>query len=249
LGLCAGGYYAASRVEFEPGTPLEVVGDRELAFFPGVARGAAFPGFDYQTEAGSVAAQLEFRVHPLLAAQQAASHDTGAGSSSSEWASCTDYCNGGPFFASLQDGSAAAVEQLPGVTVLARYCDRRAPDAAARAGEQQQRQQRRIAAVRCRVGSGVAVLCGTHPELAPAWLDPCGESNARQGPGQRQQEEDEGGNSSSAPEGLGGAVSIAAACRDTSLAAHAQALQQALAGNQAQRDLFLSYLLLEALVV
>lgn len=29
---------------FEPGTPLEVVGDRELAFFPGIARGCAFPG-------------------------------------------------------------------------------------------------------------------------------------------------------------------------------------------------------------
>lgn len=44
LGLCAGAYYACARVEFEPGTPLEVVGDRELAFFPGIAQGAAFPG-------------------------------------------------------------------------------------------------------------------------------------------------------------------------------------------------------------
>jgi len=44
LGLCAGAYYGCARVVFEPGTPLEVVGDRELAFFPGVARGAAFPG-------------------------------------------------------------------------------------------------------------------------------------------------------------------------------------------------------------
>jgi glutamine amidotransferase-like uncharacterized protein len=44
LGLCAGAYYACARVEFEPGTRLEVVGDRELAFFPGIAQGAAFPG-------------------------------------------------------------------------------------------------------------------------------------------------------------------------------------------------------------
>lgn len=44
LGLCAGAYYGCARVVFEPGTPLEVVGDRELAFFPGIARGAAFPG-------------------------------------------------------------------------------------------------------------------------------------------------------------------------------------------------------------
>jgi glutamine amidotransferase-like uncharacterized protein len=44
LGLCAGAYYACSRVEFEPGGPLEVVGNRELGFFPGVAAGAAYAG-------------------------------------------------------------------------------------------------------------------------------------------------------------------------------------------------------------
>lgn len=31
-----------------------------------------------------------------------------------------------------------------------------------------------VAAVRCQVGSGVAVLCATHPELMPSWLDACG---------------------------------------------------------------------------
>ena len=35
------------------------------------------------------------------------------------------------------------------------------------------------AAVRCEVGQGVVVLCGTHPELHQAWLDPCGSSNAQ----------------------------------------------------------------------
>lgn len=30
----------------------------------------------------------------------------------------------------------------------------------------------RIAAVRCAVGKGVAVLCGSHPELLPDWLTP-----------------------------------------------------------------------------
>lgn len=39
LGLCAGAYYGSQRVEFELGTPLEVVGDRELDFFPGLCRG------------------------------------------------------------------------------------------------------------------------------------------------------------------------------------------------------------------
>ena len=44
LGLCAGAYYACNRVEFEQGSPMEVQGDRELQFFPGIARGAAYPG-------------------------------------------------------------------------------------------------------------------------------------------------------------------------------------------------------------
>lgn len=115
-----------------------------------------------------------------------------------------DYCNGGPYFTAL-DGS-PDVDQIPGVTLLASYYH--IPTAAATAdrqpgadgpagpaqqptgnGQQQQQQQvqqegfvRRAAAVRCGVGQGVAVLCGTHPELDPHWLDPCGESNAAQGP-------------------------------------------------------------------
>ena len=39
LGICAGGYYASSYVEFEKSTTLEVLGDRELSFFPGKAIG------------------------------------------------------------------------------------------------------------------------------------------------------------------------------------------------------------------
>ena len=44
LGLCAGAYYACARVEFEMGSELEVVGERELAFFPGIGRGSVAPG-------------------------------------------------------------------------------------------------------------------------------------------------------------------------------------------------------------
>jgi glutamine amidotransferase-like uncharacterized protein len=35
LGICAGGYYAGSFVEYAKGTEREVVGKRELSFFPG----------------------------------------------------------------------------------------------------------------------------------------------------------------------------------------------------------------------
>lgn len=59
LGLCAGGYYGSSRCEFEVGNRLmEVVGSRELAFFPGTCRGCAFKGFVYHSEAGARAVSL-----------------------------------------------------------------------------------------------------------------------------------------------------------------------------------------------
>jgi biotin--protein ligase len=53
LGICAGAYYACGEIEFEKGTPLEVVGERELRFFPGLCRGTTFPGFEYETESGA----------------------------------------------------------------------------------------------------------------------------------------------------------------------------------------------------
>lgn len=59
LGLCAGAYYGSARCEFELGhAPLEVVGSRELAFFPGTCRGAAFAPFEYHSERGARAAEL-----------------------------------------------------------------------------------------------------------------------------------------------------------------------------------------------
>jgi putative intracellular protease/amidase len=58
IGICAGAYYGSARCEFELGTELEIAGARELAFFPGIARGAAFPGFVYANETGSRAAEL-----------------------------------------------------------------------------------------------------------------------------------------------------------------------------------------------
>ncbi|KAK9825113.1 hypothetical protein WJX74_010003 [Apatococcus lobatus] len=60
LGLCAGAYYACRRIEFEMGSRLQVEGERELAFFPGLARGGIYSGFDYASEGGSRAAPLTF---------------------------------------------------------------------------------------------------------------------------------------------------------------------------------------------
>jgi glutamine amidotransferase-like uncharacterized protein len=60
LGICAGGYFGSAHVEFEKGHPLEVVAQRELKFFPGMARGPAFgpTRFRYEDESGSCVAEL-----------------------------------------------------------------------------------------------------------------------------------------------------------------------------------------------
>lgn len=59
LGFCAGGYYGSKKCEFEVGNqPLEVIGSRELGFYPGTCRGAALEGFDYQSEKGARAVTL-----------------------------------------------------------------------------------------------------------------------------------------------------------------------------------------------
>ncbi|KAB8302395.1 hypothetical protein EYC80_005817 [Monilinia laxa] len=60
LGFCAGGYYGTSKCEFEVGNrQLEVVGPRELQFYPGTCRGCAFKGFVYHSEAGARAAEIK----------------------------------------------------------------------------------------------------------------------------------------------------------------------------------------------
>ncbi|RPA79269.1 biotin apo-protein ligase [Ascobolus immersus RN42] len=60
LGFCAGAYFASEKVEFEVGKgPMEVVGRRELALYPGICRGTAFPGFMYGSEAGARAVALK----------------------------------------------------------------------------------------------------------------------------------------------------------------------------------------------
>lgn len=125
LGLCAGAYYACAHVEFEIGTSLEVTGHRELAFFPGTARGSVYAGFDYASESGAIAAPLCFG-------------DT----------RCRDYINGGPEFI------LPALVDNTKYKVLARYLDK----------------NEAVAAVSCKVGKGVAILCGTHPELDSLYL-------------------------------------------------------------------------------
>lgn len=54
LGVCAGAYYAAEKIEFAvDNDEYKIVADRDLGFFAGVARGPVYSGFKYGTEEGA----------------------------------------------------------------------------------------------------------------------------------------------------------------------------------------------------
>ena len=141
LGFCAGAYYGSKKCEFEVGNKaLEVIGSRELAFFPGICRGGAFKGFQYHSEKGARAVKLSVRKDAFR----------GAGVVPEQVLS---YYNGGGVFVPPQ-------ELGDEVEVLASY----ASDLDVDGG------QDKAAVVYCKVGMGCAVLSGPHPEFAPANL-------------------------------------------------------------------------------
>jgi biotin---protein ligase len=136
IGFCAGGYYGGKRCEFEVGNKLlEVIGDRELGFYPGTVRGCAFPGFVYHSERGAKAVTLDVDKHNLS-----------AGTTPNAFKS---YYNGGGVFVD------APKLRDQGVEVLASYAEPIAVDA----GEGS------AAIVYCKVGQGAAMLTGPHPEF------------------------------------------------------------------------------------
>ncbi len=138
LGFCAGGYYGSRTCEFEVGNrALEVVGSRELAFFPGTCRGAAFSGFAYHSEMGARASRLALDRRALAYPPHA-----------SDSAYC--YSNGGGVFVD------AASMSDRGVEILASYADAINVDGGSGTGN--------AAIVYCKVGHGAAILTGSHPE-------------------------------------------------------------------------------------
>lgn len=140
VGFCAGGYYGSKQIEFEAGSAsMEVSGPRQLGFFPGVCRGSAFKGFQYNSHAGARATHL--RVDGLRQVSNCKVPDFAC------------YFNGGGSF---------MYTPKPGdnVDVLAEYTE--GLDVAG-AGET----CTTAAVVRCKVGQGWAVLTGAHPEFGP----------------------------------------------------------------------------------
>ena len=135
LGFCAGGYYGTARCEFEIGNRvLEVVGPRELSFFPGICRGCAFIGFVYHSEAGAKAVELKV--------------DNESFKSGVVPQTFRSYYNGGGVFVD------AAKYADKGVEILASYVNPLDVDGGDSAA----------AVVYCKVGEGGALLTGPHPE-------------------------------------------------------------------------------------
>lgn len=139
LGFCAGGYYGSARCEFEVGNKkMEVIGDRELAFFPGICRGGAFHGFTYNSEEGTRAAEIRYHNDQIKNVQDVP--DT----------TFRSYYNGGGVF--VDAGSKEMQDKK--VDVLARYTGPIDIDGGSDGA----------AVVLCHVGEGRAVLTGPHPE-------------------------------------------------------------------------------------
>ncbi|KAK9448834.1 biotin-protein ligase [Limtongia smithiae] len=146
LGFCAGGYYGSARVEFEEHDPTyAVVGSRELGFYPGTARGTAFPGFVYDSESGARAVRLRVNREALPYLRIPEDVDD----TDDETFEFASYYNGGGLFADADKKD---------VTVLARYCDATKVEG----GD--------AAIVHIAVGSGGAILTGPHPEFSPKRL-------------------------------------------------------------------------------
>jgi biotin--protein ligase len=137
LGLCAGGYYGSARCEFMVGDKhMEVVGDRELAFFPGTCRGLAFPGFVYASEKGARAVGLKIN------------KDAFATTGTSLTETVKSYFNGGGVFVD------ADAMKARGVEVLASYVEPLNVDSG----------QGTAALVYRKIGDGHIILSGPHPE-------------------------------------------------------------------------------------
>jgi biotin--protein ligase len=113
---------------------MEVVGDRELAFFPGICRGLAFPGFVYHSERGARAVRV--RVDKSVLSE---------GSVPGEFR-C--YYNGGGVFVDAER------YEDQGVQVLASYTE----DLNVESGTG------KAAVVYRKVGEGHVVLTSPHPE-------------------------------------------------------------------------------------
>ncbi|RMD84493.1 MAG: hypothetical protein D6808_06915 [Candidatus Dadabacteria bacterium] len=96
LGFCAGAYYACKEIEFEKGTGLEVVGERELKFFPAKAVGPAYGIGTYCYDK-----PIDSRLSPVIELSSSVTYNI--------------YYSGGCYF--------EGAERFTTVSIIARYSD------------------------------------------------------------------------------------------------------------------------------
>lgn len=61
IGVCAGAYFGGSYVSFDEGGPLQVLGERELKFYSGTVKGPAYGTFDYYSNKGASAVEIDWQ--------------------------------------------------------------------------------------------------------------------------------------------------------------------------------------------
>ncbi len=59
IGICAGSYYAGKEICFDLNGPLEIVAERELAFFPGKVIGPLLSRYEYNSTSGARIAKIK----------------------------------------------------------------------------------------------------------------------------------------------------------------------------------------------
>lgn len=140
LGLCAGGYYASKTIEFEQDRPdMQVCGNRELEFFPGLCRGTIYPGFVYDSERGARCANIQLMSDKLQPYYPGLVPKV-----------VSMYYNGGGYF--------AHADKYPNVEILGRFLE---PGIC-------KDEENPACVVQCKVGQGTALLISTHPEYEVA---------------------------------------------------------------------------------
>lgn len=175
---------------------LEVKGPRELGFSPGIARGPIYPGFKYESEAGAHAGLIAFKQpgqhQPETLGHKCRDYTNGGPAfmphasdnstfriGTSRYSSSANVDRADSSMNAGSSGAAAnSATDEPSVSQSAcadqpAQSDLQPSDARQAAYEilaVYPEKGNAIAAVACRVGRGIAVLVGTHPELDPKWL-------------------------------------------------------------------------------
>lgn len=103
LGICAGAYYGSAFIEFDAGGSLEVIGARELKFFPGKARGPLLAKYDYKSNSGARAASVNISITNLDIKRAEIIHEK----------NINLFFNGGPYFENASS--------FPNVSILGYY--------------------------------------------------------------------------------------------------------------------------------